>query len=63
VLEFLLALGFLVVLVFLVVLGLPLVLTSGGAGSRAMRSGTAVTRPGTARRARRRSRWLTVARG
>lgn len=42
-------------------LGLPLVVTSGGAGFRPTLSGTDGTRPGTARRARRRCRWLMAA--
>ena len=63
-LGFLLALGFLlVVLGFVVLLGFLLALMSGGGGSRLTRSGTGGTRLGTARRARRRCRWLMVAKG
>ncbi len=42
-------------------LGLLLVVTSGGAGFRPTLNGTDGTRPGTARRARRRCRWLMAA--
>jgi hypothetical protein len=59
--------GFLVVLGFLAALlrvpGLPLGGTSGGVGFRLTPSGIAGTRPGTARRARRRCRWPMVATG
>jgi hypothetical protein len=57
VLKSLLVLRFLVVLEFLVVL------TSSGGGSRLTPSGIAGTRLGTARRARRRCRWLMAATG
>ena len=63
VLEFLAVLGFLLVLVVLAVLGFLLVVTSGGGGSRLTPSGIGVTHLGTARRARRRCRWLTAAKG
>ena len=42
--------------------GLPLVVTSGGVGFRPTLSGIDGTRPGTARRARRRCRWLMAVR-
>ena len=42
--------------------GLLLVVTSGGAGFRPTLSGIDGTRPGTARRARRRCRWLMAVR-
>ena len=68
VLGFLAVLGFrLAVLEFLVVLlgvlGLLLGGTSGGVGFRLTPSGIAGTRPGTARRARRRCRWPMAATG
>jgi len=66
VLEFLLlVLGFLAVLVVLLgfLLVFLLVVTSGGAGSWLTPSGIGVTHLGTVRRARRRCRWLTAARG
>ena len=47
---------------FLEMPGLLLVVTSGGAGFRPTLSGIDGTRPGTARRARRRCRWLTAVR-
>jgi len=50
-------------LLLLVVLGFLLVVTSGGGGSRLTPSGIGVTHLGTARRARRRCRWLTEAKG
>jgi hypothetical protein len=59
-LKFLLLLGF---LLLLVVLGFLLVVTSGEGGSRLTPSGIGVTHLGTARRARRRCRWLTAAMG
>ena len=57
--------GFVVVLEleFSEMLELLLVVTSGGAGFRPTLSGTDGTRPGTARRARRRCRWLMAAEG
>jgi len=58
-----LGLGLGLVLVFLVVPGLLLVATLDGVGSRLMPSGIAGTRRDTARRARRRCRWLTAGRG
>jgi hypothetical protein len=67
VLVVLVALGFLAAtlefLLLLVVLGFLLVVTSGGGGSRLTPSGIGVTHLGTARRARRRCRWLTAAKG
>jgi hypothetical protein len=69
VLELLAMLGFvavlklLIVLRFLVVLEFLVVLTSGGDGSRLTPSGIAGMRLGTARRARRRCRWLMAATG
>ena len=61
VLVVLVALGFPAAL--LVVLGFLLVVTSGEGGSRLTPSGIGVTHLGTARRARRRCRWLTAAMG
>ena len=67
VLGFLAALGFpaamLEFLLLLVVLGFLLVVTSGGGGFRLTPSGIGGTHLGTARRARRRCRWLTAATG
>jgi len=51
------------ILAVLMVLGFLLVVTSGGGGSRLTPSGIGVTHLGTARRARRRCRWLTEAKG
>ncbi len=61
----LLVLEFLAVLVVLLgfLLWFLLVVTSGGGGSRLTPSGIGVTHLGTARRARRRCRWLTAAKG
>ena len=61
----LLVLGFLLLVLgfLLAVLGFLLVVTSDGGGSRLTPSGIGVTHLGTARRARRRCRWLTAAKG
>ena len=63
VLGVLVVLGVLAVPRLLVAPGFLLVGTFSGGGFRVMRSGTAGTHPGIARRARRHCRWLTAARG